>query len=187
MIYLLLADGFEEIEALTPADVLRRAGLSLRTLSIKEGPVVGAHGIPVIADLLADEIGPDPIKLLILPGGMPGTKNLDASPVIDRLIEKTLTDGGRIAAICAAPMILGKRGLLAGREAVCYPGFEEHLDRAHIAEGKTVVTDGPFTTAIGMGAATAFATELLSLLTDKETAAKVTSAAFLPTAAGENA
>ncbi len=178
MIYLLLADGFEEIEALTPLDVLRRAGLSVRTLAIKEGPVVGAHGIPVIADLLAHDAA-DPCELLILPGGMPGTKNLDAAPVTDRLIEKTLAGGGRVAAICAAPMILGKRGLLRGRAAVCFPGFEEYLEGAKLQTGARVVTDGPITTAVGMGAAGEFSTALLALMTDDATARGIADAAFL--------
>ncbi len=179
MIYLLLADGFEEIEALTPLDVLRRAGLSVRTLSIKNGPVVGAHGVAVTADLPAEEAN-DPVELLILPGGMPGAKNLDACPQTDRLIQKTAADGGRIAAICAAPMILGKRGLLAGRRAVCYPGFEQHLTGAILAADCDVVTDGNITTAVGMGAAPKFATALLALMTDNNTAAEIAATAFLP-------
>lgn len=179
MIYLLLADGFEEIEALTPLDVLRRAGLSVRTLSIKDGPVMGAHGITVTADMPAEE-AVDRIELLILPGGMPGSKNLDACPQTDRLIQKATADGGRLAAICAAPMILGKRGLLAGRRAVCYPGFEKYLTGATVVTDRDVVTDGYITTAVGMGAAPKFSTALLALMTDCKTAEEIAKAAFLP-------
>ena len=111
MIYMLLADGFEEIEALTPLDLLRRAGKEILTVSItNERAVTGAHGITVLADLTKDELTHVCDEMLILPGGMPGTKNLDASPLTDRLIEEVLENGGRLAAICAAPMILGKIG-----------------------------------------------------------------------------
>ena len=110
---------------------------------------------------------------------MPGTKNLDASPHVDRLISRALADGGRIAAICAAPMILGKRGLLRGKEAVCYPGFEEHLTGARIS-ARRVVTDGNVTTAVGMGAAAEFGLELVALLTSRDAANELASAAMLP-------
>ena len=154
MIYLLLADGFEEIEALTPLDVLRRAGLSVRTLSIKNGPVVGAHGVAVTADLPAEEAN-DPIELLILPGGMPGTKNLDACPQTDRLIQRTLSDGGRIAAICAAPMVYGHLGILEGVKATCYPGVQSELKGAEYT-ADIVTKDGQFITGRGPAAAMEF-------------------------------
>ena len=101
MIYLLLAAGFEESEALVPLDLLRRAGLTVKTVAITADPVTGSHGVTVLSDINADA-ATEPIDLLILPGGMPGTKNLDASPHVDRLLENTQSDGGRIAAICAA-------------------------------------------------------------------------------------
>ena len=140
--------------------------------------VSGSHGIAVTADILPDEATLAP-EMLILPGGMPGTTNLDAHPVTDLLLERTLSSGGRVAAICAAPSILGKRGLLRGREAVCYPGFEEHLLGAQVAI-KPVVTSDVFTTAVGMGAAYAFGLELLTLLKGKETAAQVAASAHIP-------
>lgn len=164
MIYMLLADGFEEIEALTPLDLLRRAGKEILTVSItNERAVTGAHGITVLADLTKDELTHVCDEMLILPGGMPGTKNLDASPLTDRLIEEVLENGGRLAAICAAPMILGKRGLLNGKRATCYPGFEEELSGATVIS-TYAVTDGNITTATGAGAAIPFADELVTLL-----------------------
>lgn len=170
MIYLLLADGFEEVEALTPLDLLRRAGKEVRTVSITASRTVcGAHGISVLADMTAEDVSLPCDELLILPGGMPGTTNLDASPLTDRLIKEVLSHGGRVGAICAAPLILGKRGLLAGRRAVCYPGFEDALKGATVLD-TSVVTDGAFTTATGAGVAVLFGAELVSLLCGKDAA-----------------
>lgn len=178
MIYVLLAEGFEEIEALTPVDILRRAGLSLQTVAITPNPVTGSHGIQVVADVTPEQ-ATEKIDLLVLPGGMPGAANLDKSPAVERLIEKTLSDGGHIGAICAAPFVLGKRGLLAGRRATCYPGFEGELTGATHCPGARVVTDGSITTAIGMGAADEFGLALLTALGHEKKAAELRQAAFL--------
>lgn len=160
MIAILLADGFEEIEALTPLDILRRAGLDVRTVAINSKIAIGSHGISVICDLMADEVNFDKVTAVILPGGMPGSLNLDASPYTDKAIEAVTKNGGRLAAICAAPLVLGRRGLLEGKYAVCYPGFEDELKGAKIAE-YPVITDGNITTAKGMGVATEFSLELV--------------------------
>ena len=163
MIIVFLANGFEEIEALTPLDLLRRAGKEILTVSItNERAVTGAHGITVLVDLTKDELTHVCDEMLILPGGMPGTKNLDASPLTDRLIEEVLENGGRLAAICAAPMVLGKRGLLEGKRATCYPGFEEYLTGATV--GGKVIRDGRIITAAGMGVAQEFGLEIISAL-----------------------
>ena len=176
MIYLLLADGFEEIEALTPLDLLRRVNIPVKTVGISGKTVMGAHGIPVVADILPEEMGED-CEMLILPGGMPGAKHLDEWAGMDALLENTLARGGRVAAICAAPMILGKRGYLKGRHAVCYPTFRDTLIGATVHEGR-VVTDGAFTTAIGMGAAHEFGAELVSLLLGIDEAARLYTETF---------
>ncbi len=178
MIYLLLADGFEECEALAPLDILRRASLEVKTVGITGRTVMGAHGIPVIADILPEEATETPV-LLILPGGMPGTANLDKSPAVDELLSRTIAGGGRVGAICAAPSILGRRGLLRGREAVCFPGFEDTLIGA-IPSLRRVVTSDIYTTAVGMGAAYEFGIELLTCLAGKETAETIAASAFLP-------
>ena len=178
MILLLLADGFEETEALVPLDLLRRAKRDARTVGITGKTAVGAHGIPVTADLLPREVK-GKIDLLILPGGMPGAKNLDESPDVDRLIEQTLADGGRFAAICAAPMILGHRGLLEGKRAVCFPGFESELRGAVVTKSR-VETDGNVTTAVGMGAAYEFGLELISLLSGRDAAESVRRSSLIP-------
>lgn len=178
MVYVLFADGFEEIEALYPIDILMRGGLNVRKISVTgERTVVGTHGIAVVTDALLDGIGDD-IELLFLPGGMPGAATLDALPEMDALIEKTLKKGGRVAAICAAPMVLGKRGYLRGKAAVCYPGFEKFLDGACLDEER-VVTDGRITTAVGMGAAGELGLTLLSLLRGSAAARRVSESAFI--------
>ena len=169
MVIVLLADGFEEIEALTPVDMLRRAGVDTRTVSIGEKTVMGSHGIPVVADMLPDEVDLDSVEMAIFPGGMPGSLNLDASHFTDKVIAKMKNTGGRLAAICAAPLVLGRRGLLSGKRATCYPGFEHELTGA-ICAGEGVVTDGNITTARGMGVSLAFAKELISLLCSTEQA-----------------
>lgn len=175
MILVLLADGFEEIEALTPVDMLRRAGLNVKTVAIGSKIAVGSHKIPVICDMEPSEVKEDEISMVILPGGMPGALNLDASPHTDRFINAALKNGGRLAAICAAPLVLGRRGLLSDREAICYPGFEHELKGAKISE-KSVVTDGNITTAKGMGVALAFSEELVRLLCGKERANELSAA-----------
>ena len=175
MIAVLLADGFEEIEALTPVDMLRRAGLEVLTVGITSKIAVGAHGISVICDKLPEEIDLDMISTVILPGGMPGSLNLDASAFTDEILKSVNARGGRIAAICAAPLVLGRRGLLEGKRATCYPGFENELVGATVTD-ESVITDGNITTARGMGVALEFSKELISLLVTKEKAEELSSA-----------
>lgn len=150
--FLFLAAGFEEIEALTAVDVLRRAGMPVKTVSITSAlQVTGAHGITVTADVLFDNtLFRDPAWLL-LPGGMPGATNLhDFAPLEGLLKRQAASRSGRIAAICAAPaVVLGQEGLLKGKKATCYPGFEhllkgaEHLDLPVVVDGKFVTANGP--------------------------------------------
>lgn len=175
MILVLLADGFEEIEALTSVDMLRRAGLDIRTVGMNGKIIAGSHKIPVICDIEPNEVELDKVSLVILPGGMPGALNLDASPFTDKIIAAVNKNGGRIAAICAAPLVLGRRGLLNGKQAVCYPGFENELTGAEIVN-QSVVTDGNITTAKGMGAALLFAEELVSLICGEEVKNSLSSA-----------
>ena len=173
MIYLFLADGFEEIEALCPLDILRRAGLDVKTVGIGgKREIVGAHKISVLADVADTELSPDSPELIILPGGMPGTKNLEASDVVISAIRDADERGAFIAAICAAPSILGKMGLLCGKEAICYPGFEGYLDGATLSKEK-VVRDGKIITAAGMGVALEFALCIVETLLGKEKADEI--------------
>ncbi|MBQ7363431.1 MAG: DJ-1/PfpI family protein [Clostridia bacterium] len=163
MVFILLADGFEELEALSPLDILMRAGHEVKTVGITGRQVRGTHGVTVTADLLPSEADLSQVKLVIFPGGMPGAENLDAAEFTDRAIEAVRKNGGRLAAICAAPLVLGRRGLLSGKRATCFPGFEGELSGA-ICTGEDVVTDGDVTTAKNFGAAFAFGLELARLL-----------------------
>ena len=175
MVYVLFADGFEEIEALTPVDILRRAGLDARMVAVGSKVAVGSHGIAVVCDMTADEVNLDEVTAVIFPGGMPGSLNLDASPYSDKFIDAVNKNRGKIAAICAAPLVLGRRGLLEGKRAICYPGFEKELKGA-IIENAPVVTDGNITTAIGMGAALPFALELVRVILGEEKANEIAAA-----------
>lgn len=172
MIYFFLADGFEEIEALCPVDLCRRAGLEVKTVSITENKeVTGSHGITVLADLTAkDALGA--FDMIVLPGGMPGTKNLDASPVVENAIAEAVRSDKYIAAICAAPMVLGKRGLLRGKEAISFPGFEQYLEGATVSE-KRVVLDGKILTGAGMGVSHDFGLAIVEIFCGKDTADKL--------------
>ncbi|MDP4238071.1 MAG: DJ-1/PfpI family protein [Bacteroidota bacterium] len=166
-VYLFLADGFEEIEAIAPIDIFRRAAIEVSTISIsKEKLVRGAHNIPVLADSLFDEVDFSDNDLLYLPGGMPGTKNLDAHEGLKRLLQKQAGEKKPIAAICAAPSILGKMGLLKGEEAICFPGFENQLTGALLSKEK-IVKSGIFSTAKGAGVAVQFALKLVEELKGK--------------------
>ena len=170
--YLLFAEGLEECEGLITLDILRRAGLETDTVSVEDAhTVVGAHGVPVTCDRTLPELLAAPPELVVLPGGMPGTTNLVKSPAVETLVRRTLEHGGRAAAICAAPSVLAQYGLLAGRRATCYPGFEDRCPGAQMVDAD-VVTDGQITTGRALGAAMAFALELVRLLTDEQTAAR---------------
>lgn len=156
-IYVFLAEGFEEIEALTPIDVLRRAELNVLTVSVMEEQVVtGAHGVPVVADRMFADIHLEDAEMLLLPGGLPGATNLDAHQGLSDMIVAFATERKPLAAICAAPLVFGNRGLLQGKKATCYPGFETYLTGAEYTAA-LVETDGNFITAKGPGAAMDFA------------------------------
>lgn len=162
-IYVFLANGFEEVEALTPIDVLRRAGLEVQTVSVMQNPIVrGAHGVSIIADYMVDEIFAEP-EMLVLPGGMPGATNLDENEDLDKLIMRHAAEGKPFAAICAAPLVLGKRGLLKGKKATCYPGFEGYLEGAEYTAA-LVEKDGNIITGKGPGAAMDFAFAIVEML-----------------------
>ena len=169
MVYMFLAEGFEEIEALCPLDLLRRAGVAVTTVGIGGEYITGSHGITVKADVCGKDASITDTKMVILPGGMPGTTNLDASELVHNTLDLAKKRDAYIAAICAAPMILGKRGDLKGKDAVCYPGFEKYLEGATIPD-KKVVTCGSYVTAGGMGVALEFGLALVCALCGKEKA-----------------
>ncbi len=163
MVIVLLANGFEEIEALTPVDMLRRENIDVKTVGMDGKTVTGSHGIAVMCDALPEDIDLEEVEMAVFPGGMPGAVNLDAHPFTDKVIEAVKKNGGHLAAICAAPLVLGRRGLLAGKRAVCFPGFEGELKGATIGT-ENVVTDGDITTGNGMPAALEFAKELVDVV-----------------------
>lgn len=172
MTYVFLADGFEEIEALAPIDILRRASKQVTIVGVTGKTVTGAHGIKVSADVTIDEASRDDIEMVVLPGGLPGADNLQNSPEVREYIALANDTGAYIAAICAAPKILGALGLLKGKEAICYPGFENELKGAVISD-KKVVCDGNIITAAGMGVAIDFALKLVELLVSSEASEKI--------------
>lgn len=171
MVYLLLADGFEEIEALTTVDILRRSGIDIKTVGISNKIQAGAHNIPVICDIEINEVDKNNISMLILPGGA-GYELLDASNEVHGLINYCITNKIYISCICAAPSIIGKKGFLEGKKAVCYPGFEKFLYGAEVLDTKTAV-DGLFITGKGPGASADFAFEIVKILKNSETADKL--------------
>ena len=202
MIVMFLAPGFEEVEALAPLDLLRRAGLEVVTVAVREAKtnqlieslgrigvsasnlwdddrtVTGSHGITVTADVteaaLPGRLARASLEAVILPGGMPGTTNLDASPVVEKTLELAAAKDAYLCAICAAPLVLGKRGYLVGKRATCFPGFEEYLTGATV--GGKVIRDGRIITAAGMGVAQEFGFEIISALVSPEKAGEIRSA-----------
>lgn len=175
MIYLFLAPGFEEIEALATVDVLRRCGLQVVMTAVSdELCVAGAHGMGVTADANINEITPTAADALVLPGGMPGSLNLMQCHRLRNLLISHAGEQGVTAAICAAPFVLGELGLLAGRAATCYPGFEGKLKDA-LVRTDMVVEDGHFITGRGPAAAIDFAFTIAARFVAPETIAEVRS------------
>ena len=169
MIPVFLANGFEEIEALATVDILRRAGVEVVTVGVGGQTAVGAHGIAVCADIVENELDIANIDGVVLPGGMPGTTNLEASDVVQTAVKSAFDRGLLVAAICAAPSILGHGGYLSGKKATCYPGFEQELTNAAVTN-EGVVRDGNVITASGAGVAVDFSLELVRYLVSDEMA-----------------
>ncbi len=159
-----LATGFEEIEAVTIIDVLRRADLSVTVASLAPGPVRGAHGITIEADTTLDEVDPEAVGMVVLPGGMPGTTNLRDDPRVIELLRSSSRAGKPTAAICAAPIVLARAGVLDGREATCYPTFADQLGRASYLATERVVCSDLVLTSQGVGTALEFALAIVAQL-----------------------
>ena len=168
-----MADGFEDVEALIPVDVLRRGGVDIKTVSIMGRlEVESAHGVTIKADMLFEDADLSDADLLMLPGGMPGASNLDAHEGVKAALVKQAEAGKMVSAICAAPFVLGKLGILKGKRATCYPGFEGALQGAEYTHDLWT-TDGNVTTGEGPAAALPYAYSLLALLTTEENATAV--------------
>ncbi len=171
MVYVFLATGFEELEALAPVDVLRRAGVEVKTVGVTGKTVSGSHKISVECDITVDEAVLDELEGIILPGGMPGTTNLENDAAVNRFIDFCAEQNKLIGAICAAPSILGHKGLLQGKNATCYIGFEKELSGAHVLD-RAAVRDGNIITGWGAGGAMDFALLYLEALTETDAIAK---------------
>ena len=173
MVYILLAPGFEEAEALVPVDMLRRANIETATVSITGEPVPGSHGVTVLADVTLDDVDLSRADMIVLPGGGPGYKNLGKEPRVEQLVRKAAEKDLWVAAICAAPTLLGRWGLLEGKNAVCYPGMEEGLTGAQPQMDQGVVVVGKVITGRAAGSAFDFGLTLVETLAGKEESDKV--------------
>lgn len=172
MIYVFLANGFEEIEALAPVNIMRRAGLEVTTVGIGGRVVNGAHDIMVTADINEDQVRDSGFQAIMLPGGGVGTENLDGSELVHSMIDSCVAKGLLIGAICAAPSILGKRGLLKGKKATAFPQFQQYLQGAELSS-EGVCRDGNIITAKGMGVSIEFGAAMVEYLCSPKKAAEV--------------
>lgn len=180
-----IAPGFEEIEALTPADVLNRAGAEVELISITEDKsVTGNHGLTIVCDRVFEGKPIEEKDILILPGGMPGAKNLQSHTKLTDLLKEYYDQKKWIGAICAAPMIIGELGFLQNRKATCFPGFEHHLKGAHHYP-VPAITDGHIITGRGIGAAMEFAIEIVTNLYDANKASELREKMVVPTLADQ--
>lgn len=173
MVYILLADGFETAEALCPCDMLRRANVPVQLVGVNGPAARSGQGVTVRTDITLEEVSFDDLELLMLPGGLVGVDNILASEDAMALIRRTAAAGKYVAAICAAPTILGRLGLLEGKRAVCYPGMEDGLTGAQPCVGESVVVDGNIVTGEAAGSSIAFGLKLVELLCGPEVERKV--------------
>mgnify|MGYP001358443868 CR=1 FL=1 len=168
-----LATGFEELEAITVLDVLRRADIEVLMISMtKEENVTSARGLTVVSDILFKDVNYEKIDMIVLPGGIPGSTNLAAHEGLKQKIDQFANQGKYLASICAAPIVYGQMGLLKGKTAVCYPGYEKYLNGAEITTERVVQTQN-YITSIGPGASLEFSFKLVEILKDKNISEKV--------------
>lgn len=169
-VYIFLAEGHEEIEALTVVDLLRRSGIDIETVSVTGNlKVTGSHRITTVADRLFEDIDCNDADMLVIPGGMPGTKNIEANEALMKNFDAFAASGRYIAAICAAPTVFGHRNLLTGKKACCYPGMEDGLLGAKVSYDNVCV-DGNIITSRGLGTAIDFSLKIIEILTDAQKA-----------------
>lgn len=180
MVYVFLAQGFEDVEALATVDILRRGGTDVQTVGVGEKTVISSHKIPVVADITDSEVKKDNLEAVVLPGGMPGTLNLEKSPVVQEYIDYAVENDLYVCAICAAPSVLGHKNLLKGKKATCFPGFEKDLYGAETT-GEFAVADGKFITGKGAGAAIEFALLITEKLQGRTIADKIRESLQCPT------
>jgi 4-methyl-5(b-hydroxyethyl)-thiazole monophosphate biosynthesis len=172
MVYVFLADGFEIIEALAPVDMLTRAKIDVKTVGVTGKTVTSSCGVPVVADMDIDDFNFYDVEAIVLPGGMPGTLNLEKNTVVQNAIDNAVNTNTLLCAICAAPSILGHKNLLNGKKAICFPGFEDALEGAEIAND-FVVTQDNFITAKGAGVCIDFGLEIVKQLKGDDVADEI--------------
>ncbi len=173
MVYILLAPSFEEMEALVPADLLRRAGIEVALVSLEGNFVPGGHNIVVKADMELSRVSLEEVQMLVLPGGGVGVANLGSDPRVEELVKAAAEQNIPLAAICAAPSLLSKWGLLAGKRAVCYPTWRDKIADAAYLPGEKLAVDGSTVTGQAAGASFEFGLKLVEVLTDAQTADRV--------------
>ncbi len=173
MVYILLADGFEEVEAVTPIDALRRAGVEVSLVGVTGMTVAGSHGISVKADADIRDISPETCEAIIVPGGLRGVQNIKASDKALEAIKQAHGAGKYVCAICAGPTVLAGLGITDGKRAVCYPGMEDEMGGATMVPGASAIVDGNVITGRSAGTAWDFAFAILSALRGEEAAKKV--------------
>ena len=174
MVYIILGDGFEEIEAIAPCDILRRGGIETAFAAVGDSKIVtGGHGISVRADILTAEIVPDKADTFVVPGGMGGVNSIKADSITMSLIALAAEKGASLAAICAGPSVLAELGLLEGRRITCYPGSEKLMHGALCQKNSRIVNDDGLITGQAPGAAIDFGLGLLARLKDEKTAEKL--------------
>ena len=173
MVYLLLEDGFEMCEALTPVDILRRGGVEVFTVGVTKMNVTSSHGVTISADKAFSDVSIDDMEMLIIPGGQPGVDNLWANEEVKKLVLCAAEKKIKISAICAAPIILARLGILDGKKCVCYPSCSEELSSAKFLSGKGVICDGDIITGRAAGDAYPFSFEILSSLRGEEVTKEV--------------
>ncbi len=174
MVYVFLADGFEIVEAMAPVDMLRRANVGVTTVGIDKKVITSSCGIPVTADIVSNEFEFEDVEAVVIPGGSQGVINLENSSLVQSVVDEAVQKGILVCAICAGPSLLGHKGLLKGKHAICYPGFEDALEGAFIAKDY-VVADGDFITAKGAGVSIEFGLEIVRELVGDEAAETVRS------------
>lgn len=168
MVYLFLADGTEEVEALSVVDILRRSKIDVLTVGVTGKTILSSHKVKIECDITVAQMElSSSLEAVIIPGGMPGTLNIEASDAVQKAIDFSIKQNIPVCAVCAAPLILGHKGLLCGKHATCYPGFEKDLSGAELST-ETTVKDGNIITSRGMGTAIEFALQIVSTLRSKE-------------------
>ena len=172
MVYIFLADGFEIIEAMSPLDMLKRAKIDVKTVGVTGKVVTSSCGVQVVSDMEIAEFDFYDVEAIVLPGGMPGPLNLENSESVQKAIDNAVHINIPVCAICAAPSVLGHKGLLSGKEATCFPGFEDSLEGAEMSD-RYVVTDGNFITARGAGVSVDFGLAIVEKLKGKEAAEEI--------------